>query len=158
MVSGKNLAEICRDFFPPVPRLFVWVCIEIAIIGSDMQEVIGTSVALFMLSRGRIPLFMGKYYLIDLKLIQFLGVLITILDTLTFLFIERFGVRKLEGFFAFLIAIMAVTFGFEFFTAKPNAVELVKGIFLPFCSRCGQREFLQGISIVGAGKDVPFLV
>lgn len=41
------------------------------------------------------------------------GVLVTILDTLSFLFIDKYGVRKLEFFFAILIATMAVSFGFE---------------------------------------------
>lgn len=89
-----------------------------------------------MLSRGTIPLIAG--------------VLITIFDTLTFLFIERFGFRKLEGFFVFLIAVMSIAFGFEFFTVKPSAVELLKGVFVPWCSGCGRKEFLQGISVVGA--------
>ncbi|KAI6177149.1 hypothetical protein M3Y97_00875400 [Aphelenchoides bicaudatus] len=136
VVSGKNMAEVAAEFYPKVPRFLLWVCIEIAIIGSDMQEVIGTSVAIYMLSRGAIPLTVG--------------VLITILDTLTFLFIEKFGFRKLEGFFAFLIAVMAIAFGFEFFTVKPDAVELLKGVFVPWCSGCGRKEFLQGISVVGA--------
>lgn len=136
VVAGKNMAEVAAEFYPKVPRYLLWVCIEIAIIGSDMQEVIGTSVAIYMLSRGSIPLVVG--------------VLITIFDTLTFLLIERFGIRKLEGFFALLIAIMAVSFGFEFFTVKPNIVDLVKGILIPWCSDCGRKEFLQGISVVGA--------
>lgn len=131
--------------------LSLWVMIEIAIVGSDMQEVIGTSVAIYMLSRGQIPLVAG--------------VLITVLDTLTFLLIERFGFRKLESFFAFLIAwvallkrtdgqdvfsVMAACFGFQFFDVKPELGELIKGIFIPWCSDCGRKEFLQGISVVGA--------
>ncbi|CAD5222547.1 unnamed protein product [Bursaphelenchus xylophilus] len=72
------------------------------------------------------------------------------LDTLTFMFIDHFGFRKLEGFFAFLIAVMAVTFGFEFFTVQPDAVDLAKGMFIPWCPGCGQQEFLMGISVVGA--------
>ncbi|CAD5220743.1 unnamed protein product [Bursaphelenchus xylophilus] len=134
--SGRHMAEISREFYPKGPRLFLWIMIEIAIIGSDMQEVIGTAVAIYMLSYGTIPLIVG--------------VLITMADTLTFLFIDHFGFRKLEGFFAVLITVMAVTFGFEFFTVKPDALDLAKGMFIPWCSGCGQQEFLQGISVVGA--------
>ena len=73
--------------------------VEIAIIGSDMQEVIGTAIAFYILSNGKIPLYGG--------------VLITIADTFTFLLLDKYGLRKLEAFFGFLITVMAVTFGYE---------------------------------------------
>jgi natural resistance-associated macrophage protein len=41
------------------------------------------------------------------------GVLITILDTFTFLFLDKYGFRKLEAFFALLISTMAISFGYE---------------------------------------------
>ena len=49
-VTGLHLAELCHARYPIVPRLGLWICTEIAIIGSDMQEVIGTAIALFLLS------------------------------------------------------------------------------------------------------------
>ena len=64
--------------------------IEIAIIGSDMQEVIGTAIALYVLSNKAIPLWGG--------------VLITVLDTFTFLGLDKYGLLKLELFFGFLIS------------------------------------------------------
>ena len=64
--------------------------IEIAIIGSDMQEVIGTAIALYVLSNKAIPLWGG--------------VLITVLDSFTFLGLDKYGLRKLELFFGFLIS------------------------------------------------------
>lgn len=73
--------------------------IEIAIIGSDMQEVIGSAIAFVLLSGGAIPLWAG--------------VLITACDAFVFLLLDKYGLRKLEAFFAVLIAIMAVTFGYE---------------------------------------------
>lgn len=60
---------------------------------------IGTAIAINLLSFGYIPLWAG--------------VLITILDTFTFLFLDKYGLRKLEFFFGLLITIMAVTFGYE---------------------------------------------
>ena len=63
---------------------------SIAIIGSDMQEVIGTAIALYVLSNKAIPLWGG--------------VLITVLDTFTFLGLDKYGLRKLELFFGFLIS------------------------------------------------------
>ena len=50
VVTGKHLAEICYDKYPKYPRLLLWVMVEIAIIGSDMQEVIGTAFAFYLLT------------------------------------------------------------------------------------------------------------
>lgn len=50
VVTGLHLAEMCYRQYRKVPRLILWIMIEIAIIGSDMQEVIGTAVAIYLLS------------------------------------------------------------------------------------------------------------
>lgn len=89
VVTGMHLAELCKRRYPKVPRLLLWIMMEIAIIGSDMQAVIGTAISISILSNRTIPLWGG--------------VIITILDTLTFLFIDKYGLRKLEAFFAFLM-------------------------------------------------------
>ncbi|KAK2532671.1 hypothetical protein Q9966_008233 [Columba livia] len=136
VVTGKDLGEICYLYYPKVPRVLLWLMIEIAIIGSDMQEVIGTAIAFSLLSAGRIPLWGG--------------VLITIVDTLFFLFLDKYGLRKLEAFFGILITIMALTFGYEYVLVRPGQVEVLKGIFLPYCPGCGREELLQAVGIVGA--------
>jgi NRAMP (natural resistance-associated macrophage protein)-like metal ion transporter len=71
-----------------------------------MQEVIGTAIAFYLVSNKLIPVWGG--------------VLITIADTLVFLALDQTGLRKLEAFFAFLIAIMAITFGYEYVVAAPG--------------------------------------
>uniref|UniRef100_A0A8C3RE27 Natural resistance-associated macrophage protein 1 n=1 Tax=Cyanoderma ruficeps TaxID=181631 RepID=A0A8C3RE27_9PASS len=136
VVTGKDLGEICYLYYPKVPRVLLWLMIEIAIIGSDMQEVIGTAIAFSLLSAGRIPLWGG--------------VLITVVDTLFFLFLDKYGLRKLEAFFGFLIMIMALTFGYEYVVVRPGQVEVLKGIFLPSCPGCGRKELLQAMGIIGA--------
>ncbi|XP_042682946.1 natural resistance-associated macrophage protein 1 [Centrocercus urophasianus] len=136
VVTGKDLAEICYLYYPTVPRVLLWLMMEIAIIGSDMQEVIGTAIAFSLLSAGRIPLWGG--------------VLITITDTLFFLFLDKYGLRKLEAFFGLLITIMALTFGYEYVVVRPAQTEVLKGIFLPYCPGCGREELLQAVGIVGA--------
>lgn len=83
-------AQVAYESYPTYPRVFLWIMVEIAIIGSDMQEVIGTAIAIYLLSNKAVPLWGGT--------------LITIFDTFTFLFLDRYGLRKLEFFFAFLIA------------------------------------------------------
>ncbi|OWF39359.1 natural resistance-associated macrophage protein 2-like isoform X2 [Mizuhopecten yessoensis] len=136
VVTGLHLAEICFKRYPKVPRIILWVMVEIAIIGSDIQEVIGTAIAISILSNGKIPLYGG--------------VLITIIDTFTFLLLDRYGLRKLEAFFCFLITVMSISFGYEYVVVHPNQPQVMKGMFFPYCENCGSDELLQGIGIVGA--------
>ena len=89
--------ELCYGHYLKVPRLALWVMVEIAIIGSDMQEVIGTAIAINLLSNNLVPLWAG--------------VLITVVDTFTFLGLDKYGLRKLELFFGLLITTMAASFG-----------------------------------------------
>lgn len=78
------------------------------------------------------------------------GVLITIVDTFTFLALDRYGLRKLEAFFAFLIAVMAFTFGYEYAVVRPNQLEVLRGLFVPGCSGCDRKAIIQAVGIVGA--------
>jgi len=135
-VTGLHLAEICYRQYPFLPRILIWICTEIAIIGSDMQEVIGTAIALYLLSNKYIPLWGG--------------VLITVLDTFTFLGLDKYGLRKLEAFFAFLITVMAWSFGYEYVVASPNQTEVIKGLVVPWCANCGGKELLQAVGVIGA--------
>lgn len=88
---------------------------ELAIIGSDIQEVIGSSTSLFILFG--IPLWAGA--------------IITILDSLLFLFIHYWGVRKLEFFFVFLILVMAASFFVNMAEAKPDYAKMAYGTIVP---------------------------
>ena len=136
VVTGKHLAELCYQHYPRVPRLILWVMVEIAIIGSDMQEVIGTAIAFYVLTNKAIPLWGG--------------VLITVLDTFTFLGLDKYGLRKLEMFFCLLITIMTVTFGYEYVVVAPDQGSVVKGLVLPWCENCGNKELLQAVGVIGA--------
>ena len=102
--------------------------VEIAIIGSDMQEVIGTAIAIYVLSNKLIPLWAGT--------------LITIVDTFTFLFLDKYGVRKMELFFAMLIAIMSFSFGYEYFAHLPPQVPLLEGLAFPWTADFGNSEVI----------------
>ena len=133
VVSGKNLAEVCQEKYPRFPRYVLWLMVEIAIIGSDMQEVIGTAIALYLLSLRHIPLWAG--------------VLVTVVDTFFFLLLDKYGLRKLEMFFGFLIAVMAVTFGYEFFRADIDYFAVLKGLFIPSVP---SGEVKIAVGIVGA--------
>ncbi|XP_060532728.1 protein Malvolio-like isoform X2 [Cylas formicarius] len=136
VVTGLHLAEMCHRQYKKVPRIILWLMIEIAIIGSDMQEVIGTAVAIYLLSAQKIPIWGG--------------VIITIIDTFTFLLFDKYGLRRLESFFGLLITIMGVTFGFEYVRSKPNAIGVVQGLFVPWCEGCDTRALVQAVGIIGA--------
>ncbi|XP_078144382.1 natural resistance-associated macrophage protein 2-like isoform X2 [Centroberyx gerrardi] len=136
VVTGMHLAEVCNRQYHTVPRIFLWLMVELAIVGSDMQEVIGCAIAFNLLSSGRIPLWGG--------------VLITIVDTFVFLFLDKYGLRKLEAFFGVLITIMAITFGYEYVKVRPDQGQLLKGMFVPYCEGCGPVQLEQAVGIVGA--------
>lgn len=85
-----------REQFSPPLRYSLWIMAEIAIIGSDIQEVIGSAIALLLLSGGAIPLWGG--------------VLLSVAVSFSMLLVERCGIRKLEGLFALLISIMVGSF------------------------------------------------
>uniref|UniRef100_A0AAQ6ARE6 Solute carrier family 11 member 2 n=1 Tax=Amphiprion ocellaris TaxID=80972 RepID=A0AAQ6ARE6_AMPOC len=136
VVTGMHLAEVCNRQYHTVPRIILWLMVELAIIGSDMQEVIGCAIAFNLLSSGRIPLWGG--------------VLITIIDTFVFLFLDKYGLRKLEAFFGVLITIMAITFGYEYVTVALDQAQLLKGMFVPYCEGCSPVQLTQAVGIVGA--------
>ncbi|KAL5010791.1 hypothetical protein ScPMuIL_013096 [Solemya velum] len=95
-VTGMNLAKVCHKEYPKSVRITLWLMIEVAIIGSDIQEVIGSAIAINLLSSNVVPIWAG--------------VLITGIDTFTFLLLESAGLRKLEALFGALITTMAASF------------------------------------------------
>lgn len=59
VATGRHLAELCRDEYPSWARLLLWVMAELALIGADIQEVIGSAIAIKILSNGVLPLWSG---------------------------------------------------------------------------------------------------
>nr|XP_039254394.1 natural resistance-associated macrophage protein 2-like [Styela clava] len=135
VVTGMHLAEVCNKQYRKIPRLILWIMVEIAIIGADMQEVIGSAIAFVLLSGGLIPLWGG--------------VLITTFDAFVFLMLDKYGLRKLEALFAFLISVMAITFGYEYIVVAPDQKEVIIGLFSPVCKDCGPEVLLQAVGIIG---------
>ncbi|KAJ3673037.1 hypothetical protein LUZ60_006411 [Juncus effusus] len=132
VATGKHLAELCREEYPKWARLTLWIMAELALIGADIQEVIGSSIAMKVLSGGAIPLWAG--------------VVITALDCFIFLFLENYGVRKLEAFFGVLIATMAVSFALMFSEAAPGANDILYGVLVPQLS---SKTIKQAVGVVG---------
>ncbi|KAG4961668.1 hypothetical protein AAZX31_13G350600 [Glycine max] len=132
VVTGKHLAEHCRAEYPRVPNFILWIIAEIAIVACDIPEVIGTAFALNMLFN--IPVW--------------IGVLLTGLSTLMLLALQQYGVRKLEFLIAFLVFTIAACFMVELGYAKPDAKEVLKGLFEPELKGSGATGL--AISLLGA--------
>ncbi|GFZ10187.1 NRAMP metal ion transporter 2 [Actinidia rufa] len=117
---------------PALAGLLLWFMAELALIGADIQEVIGSAIAIKILSRGVLPLWAG--------------VVITASDCFIFLFLENYGVRKLEAVFAVLISTMGITFAWMFADTKPSGKELILGLLVP---RLGSKTIRQAVGVVG---------
>ncbi|XP_030514593.2 metal transporter Nramp2-like [Rhodamnia argentea] len=132
VVTGRHLAELCREEYPKWTRLVLWVMAEVTLVAADIQEVIGSAIGIQVLSRGVLPLWAG--------------VIITASDCFMFLFLENYGVRKLEAVFAVLISTMALTFACMFAETKPSGKELLTGLLLP---RLSSKTIRQAVGVVG---------
>jgi manganese transport protein len=131
IVAGRDLAQACRDSYPRPVSHALWILCEIAIAACDLAEVLGTAI--------------GLNLLFGVSLMT--GVIVTALDVFVLLAIQRFGIRKMEGFILLLVATIGGCFVFEVLLAQPVWGDVVKG----FVPRLGSTEALYvAIGILGA--------
>ncbi|MBI3502728.1 MAG: Nramp family divalent metal transporter [Bacteroidetes bacterium] len=114
LVRGLDLAQASREAYHPVINFFNWILCEIAIAACDLAEVIGMAIGLQLLFH--IPLL--------------IGVSVTILDTILLLFLQRYGMRKMEAFIIALILTIGFAFICEMIFSHPAAGEIATG-FIP---------------------------
>jgi len=114
IVTGRDLAQACRDHYSRPVSFLLWVGCEIAIAACDLAEVIGTAIALNLIFH--IPI---AY-----------GVVITSLDVLLVLYLQNKGFRLLEALVIALIATVGACFLFEIIISKPPFAAVMLG-FLP---------------------------
>jgi manganese transport protein len=114
IVTGRDLAQACRDHFSAPVSFVLWVLCEIAIAACDLAEVIGSAIALNLLFG--IPLAVG--------------VVITAIDVLLVLFLQNKGFRLLEALVIALVATVGACFLFELIISRPEFAEVMKG-FVP---------------------------
>src|SRR5258707_9997055 len=114
IVTGRDLAQACRDHYSRPVSLALWVICEIAIAACDLAEVIGSAIALNLLFGIPLPW----------------GIAITALDVLLVLYLQNRGFRLLEALVIVLIATIAGCFLFEILISKPDAMGVLKG-FVP---------------------------
>ncbi len=114
IVTGRDLAQACRDNYPKPVGYVLWVLCEVAIAACDLAEVLGTAIGLNLLFH--IPLIYG--------------VLITGSDTLIFFLVQNYGIRKMEAFILVFVGIIGVCFSIELFFSKPDWAGVASG-FIP---------------------------
>ena len=115
IASEQDLAQLCRARYPRWASRLLWVFAEIAIAACDLAEVIGSAIALQLLFH--LPLLAG--------------VLVTGVDVLLILLLERRGFRTLEALVMVLIATIAVLFGVEILLARPEIAPILGNLFVP---------------------------
>ena len=134
IVSGRDLAQACRDHYSPRVNFGLWVLCEIAIAACDLAEVIGTAIALNLLFG--IPLAWG--------------VGITALDVLIVLYLQNKGFRVLEALVIALVATVGLCFLFELIVSRPELAGVFRG-FVPNLVVLRDPEMLYiAIGILGA--------
>ena len=131
IVRGLDLAQACRERYPRAVSLALWILCEIAIAACDLAEVLGAAI--------------GLNLLFGLPLLA--GVLLTAIDTLLLLWLQRFGIRAMEAFVLALIAIIGGCFFIEILLSKPVFSEVVTGL-IPRLS--GMEGLYAAIAILGA--------
>jgi len=134
IVTGRDLAQACRDHYSKPVSVALWLMCEIAIAACDLAEVIGSAIALDLLFGIPLPV----------------GVFITALDVLLLLYLQNRGVRVLEALVIVLLATVGVCFAFELFLSRPDVGGVLRG-FIPDPQIVRDPGMLYlGIGILGA--------
>jgi len=135
VVTGRDLAQACRDHFSRPVSFVLWILCEVAIAACDLAEVIGSAIALNLLFH--IPLL--------------LGVCLTALDVLLILLLQQRGFRFIEALVIALIGTIGICFGLEMMFSKPSFLGIVHGFFVPSIQIVSDPGMLYvAIAILGA--------
>jgi manganese transport protein len=135
VATERDLAQLCHESFGRRISFVFWFFAEIAIAACDMAEVIGSAIALNLLFH--IPLFYG--------------VLITGLDVLIILLLQRWGFRYIEALVIALIGTIIAMFGVQMFLSRPDFWPMMHGLFIPSTSIITNPSMLYiAIGILGA--------
>lgn len=134
IASGRDLAQACRDAYPKPVAYVLWFLAEIAIIATDIAEVIGTAIGLNLL------------FGIPLEI----GVIITALDVFLILYLQTLGFRWVEALIIGLLMVIAACFAVQIALADPDWGAVIKG-FAPTTQIITNPEMLYlALGILGA--------
>jgi manganese transport protein len=112
VVTGRDLAQACRDFYPRFMVWPLWILCEIAIVACDLAEVLGAAIALQLLFH--IPLLVG--------------VIVTALDVLLLLVLSNYGVRRLEAFIIMLVVTIGGCFAVQMALSHPDMAAILHNV------------------------------
>ncbi|MBY0348445.1 MAG: Nramp family divalent metal transporter [Hydrotalea flava] len=131
IVRRRDLAQANREIYPKFVNFCLYILAEIAIAACDLAEVLGMALGINLLT--------------GLPLIW--GVSLTVLDTLLLLWLQNFGIRKLEAFIIALVAIIGVSFLIEIILAHPILNQVMYG-FVPH--HLNKEALYIAVGIIGA--------
>ncbi|OIN87565.1 MAG: divalent metal cation transporter [Alphaproteobacteria bacterium CG1_02_46_17] len=114
IATGRDLAQACRDHYSKPVSFILWILAELAICATDLAEVIGTAIGLYLLFQ--IPMEWG--------------VLITGLDVFLVLALQRLGFRWVEAFIITLLIVIFGCFAVQVWLAQPDVTGILNG-FIP---------------------------
>ncbi len=135
VATERDLAQLCRETYGRRTSFALWVLAEVAIAACDLAEVVGSAIALQLLFH--IPLFWG--------------VLITGLDVLLILLLQRWGFRYVEALVIVLIATIIGLFGVQMFLSRPDYWPVLRNLVVPSPSIVTNPAMLYiAIGILGA--------
>ena len=135
VATERDLAQLCNESYGRKVSFVLWVMAEIAIAACDLAEVIGSAIALELLFH--IPLFYG--------------VLITGLDVLLILLLQRWGFRYIEALVIALIGTIIALFGVQMFLSRPEYWPVLRNLVVPSPSIVTNPAMLYiAIGILGA--------
>jgi manganese transport protein len=135
IVTGKDLAQACRDYYPAWTRWPNWLACELAIAACDLAEVLGSAVAINLLFG--IPLLWA--------------VIITAFDVILLLSLQRLGMRFIEAIILVLVSTIGVCYFIEIFVlpqTNPSFLEMGRAVLSPGFRQEGM--ILLAIAIIGA--------
>jgi len=134
VVTGRDLAQACRDSYPRWVSFPLWFLAEAAICATDLAEVIGTAIGLNLL------------FGIPLEI----GVILTALDVFLILLLQKLGFRYIEALIVALLGVIAISFGIQIFMADPHWGAVIAG-FAPTTDIITNPDMLYlALGIIGA--------
>ncbi|MGC9222319.1 MAG: Nramp family divalent metal transporter [Terracidiphilus sp.] len=135
VATERDLAQLCRESYGRKVSFVLWIMAEVAIAACDLAEVIGSAIALELLFH--IPLL--------------IGVLITGLDVMLILFLQRWGFRYVESLVIALIGAIIALFGVQMILSRPDYLPALHALLIPSPSIVTNGAMLYiGIGILGA--------
>ncbi|WP_102959290.1 Nramp family divalent metal transporter [Mangrovicella endophytica] len=134
IATGRDLAQACRDAYPKPVAIGLWLLAELAIIATDLAEVIGTAIGLKLLFG--LPLAWG--------------VVVTALDVFLVLYLQSRGFRWIEAFVATMILIIAMCFVGQLLLAQPDIAAIVGGLIPAPAIVADERMLYLALGILGA--------